>query len=182
MSALENKAILLLVLFSVKVSALDLTDYENQCEDIGFKKKTPAFGECVLELIDRKNKAVAVTEEDQVCQKYGFRLGTAELATCKQQIDMAKQASIRQEEQYRNQKRQYEELVEIQRERERREKAQRALDLSLRLMNGQNPTDAMLGVGTGAPIAPRMPAPQTIILPNGRGVTCTTQNNVTTCF
>ena len=161
--------------------ALDTSEEEQACISIGFKIKTPTFGSCVLELLDRRDSQAPYTHEDQICLNYGFRKGTSEYASCKQQIDTAKQISRRQEEQYLEQKRQYEELVNLQKEKERREKNQRALDLSLRLMNGQNPTDALLSTGSGTPIPPRAPVPQTIILPNGRGVICTTQTNVTVC-
>ena len=174
-------ALLTLVFFSPLSWALDTAQEEKACLSIGFKNKSPAFGNCVLELLDRKNTG-PLSADEPLCQNYGFRPGTTEYSTCKQQIDLAKQTAKRQEEQYREQKRQYDEQIELQRERERREKNQRALDLSLRLMSGQSPVDAMLSTGSGLPVTPRVPPPQTIILPNGRHVTCTTQGNTTNCF
>lgn len=41
------------ILFSGASLSADLAGYETTCVDLGFKKRTPAFGECVLEL-DRR--------------------------------------------------------------------------------------------------------------------------------
>ena len=71
--------------------------------------------------------------------------------------------------------------MEFARNKARQESARKTMDMSLRMLNGQSPADAFFGAGSGTPIAPKVPLPQTIILPGGRAVTCFTQTNVTTC-
>lgn len=46
----------------VMVSALDTSQEEKACRDIGFTKKNPDFGECVIELVDRRFEAQAKLE------------------------------------------------------------------------------------------------------------------------
>jgi len=41
------------VIWAGGVFAADLSAFQATCQDIGFKPKTPAYGECVLELMDR---------------------------------------------------------------------------------------------------------------------------------
>jgi len=60
-----------LLAYAGGVLAIDFTVYEKTCSELGFKKPSPAFGECVLEL-DRRmttnEKANAVrlqAEEEQ---------------------------------------------------------------------------------------------------------------------
>lgn len=49
-----------IVSFCGNVFAIDTSTEEKTCSEIGFKRKTEAFGNCVLELIDRKNKSQQV--------------------------------------------------------------------------------------------------------------------------
>jgi hypothetical protein len=49
-------------------SALDTSAEESACSELGFKKKTPAFANCVLELYGRK-KQHAPTEEPTTAQE-----------------------------------------------------------------------------------------------------------------
>ena len=42
-----------LIFFTTNSLALDLSDFKQKCESIGFKKGTEKFGECVLKLRDR---------------------------------------------------------------------------------------------------------------------------------
>ena len=92
------------------VYALDTSTEEKTCSEIGFKRKTEAFGNCVLELVQRKGGQVnrqssqTVSQsplsndpDDATCRKYGFRAGTNEYAQCRQQIDQARQDSQRQQ-------------------------------------------------------------------------------------
>ena len=162
---------------------IDTSEEEKLCISIGFKNKSSSFAGCVLELLERKSSSLNLSEDDLTCQKYGFRLGSVESAACKQQIDIARQNSRQQEAQYEEQKRQYEEQMAAYQKRIRQEKNQKALDLSLRLLNGQSPTEAVLSAGTGAPIRPNPPSnTQTLIMPGGRMVNCTTSGNLTQCF
>jgi hypothetical protein len=45
------------VILISKAHANDLSQFEVTCADIGFKKNTEAFGDCVLELVSRNKKA-----------------------------------------------------------------------------------------------------------------------------
>ena len=163
--------------------AFSTANEEATCARIGFTPKTESFGNCVLEFIDRKKtENTPQTEDDQLCAGYGFKAGSENFAACKLQMAQARWQVTQQQAQYEEQKRQYEEQMELARNKTRQENARRSLDLSLRLLGGQSPTDAILSTGSGLPIAPRTPPPQTITLPGGRIVTCTTQNNVSTCF
>jgi hypothetical protein len=162
---------------------ISTTNEENTCLKVGFKIKTEAFGNCVLELLSRKNdESLTLNEDEHLCVSYGFRMGSENFASCRLQMAQARWQASQQQIQYEEQKKQYENQMEFARNKARQENARRTLDLSLRLLNGQSPTDALLGAGSGVPIAPKLPPPQTIILPGGRLITCDSQINVTTCF
>lgn len=111
MRAAINKVILLLFFGCTNALALDLTAYESQCSEIGFKRKTPAFGECVLELKSRESGSERVSANSQgdgsaehsTCARYGFRAGSTEYAQCRMQIDLAKSQAQEQQRQYERQ-------------------------------------------------------------------------------
>ena len=169
--------------FTANSWGMDTSKEEELCISLGFKNKSPSFGSCVLELIERRSSVSNLSEDDLTCQGYGFRLGSVDAASCKQQIDITRQNIKLQEAQYEEQKRQYEEQMAAYQKKIRQEKNQKALDLSLRLLNGQSPTEAVLSAGTGAPIRPNPPSnTQTLIMPGGRIVNCTTTGNLTQCF
>ena len=52
------------LLLSGAVFGADLAEHEKTCLDLGFKKRTPAYGECVLEL-DRRSSARPKQVEQQ---------------------------------------------------------------------------------------------------------------------
>jgi hypothetical protein len=122
--------------------------------------------------------------DDLLCKKYGFKPQTNGYAECRMKIDFAKTESKRQQEQYEREQREYQrQLAEIEREKERRRGAA-FLELGARMMGGQSPINALGSLGTGAPIAPSRPVPinQTITLPGGRMINCTTMGSMTNCF
>ena len=171
------------LLLSLNCFALDLSQYESLCSEIGFKKKTEAYGQCVLELAE-KNKSLSSPKNDdeQLCKSYGFKPNTSSFSECKLKLEMAKRQSIDAQEKYNREKAEYDrQMALIQREREQ-QRAMKQLELGLRMMGGQSPVDAVNSVGTNAPIAPRAPTNQTITLPNGRMVNCTTTGTMTNCF
>jgi hypothetical protein len=198
-----------LVALSLVAQAADLIEYENACIEIGFRKKTQAFGECVLELDRRgKDRAGKVesartqpvnnpsesgaiveakgdgTSDDQACQKYGYRPGEGGYPACRIKLDLARQEAYRARQQYEEELKRYEvQLAEAERERER-QRARRQVELGLRMMAGQPPLNALAETMGVRPIAPPQPKPttQTIVLPNGRIVTCTTVATSTSCF
>jgi hypothetical protein len=175
-----------LVFVGVNAQALDLSSHEKTCQEIGFKKKTQAFGECVLELAERTDQATSTPKnsDDDTCRKYGFKPNTPLYGECRMKLDFAKAESLKQQQQYERDQAAYEQqMAAIQKERER-QRAMKQLELGLRMMGGQSPIDAVNSVGTNAPIAPRAPTPinQTITMPNGRMVNCTTMGTMTNCF
>jgi hypothetical protein len=124
------------------------------------------------------------TTEDLLCKKYGLKPLTNGYAECRMRLDFAKAESQKKQEQYEKEKAEYDrQVAAIQKEREK-QRAMRQLELGLRMMGGQSPIDAVNSVGTGAPIAPSRPTPinQTITMPNGRMINCTTFGTNTNCF
>jgi hypothetical protein len=122
--------------------------------------------------------------QDSLCKRYGFRPQTDSYAECRMRIDFAEAESRRQQEQFEREQAEYERRVAaIERERERQRSA-RLFELSARLLSGQSIPDAFATLGTGAPMAPRRPSPimQTIILPGGGRINCTTMGAMTNCF
>ena len=97
------------------VFGAELSDYEKTCLDLGFKKRTPAYGECVLELdkrstVDMKladrqraeqqrqaqeqQRAAAArgdgSPDHQTCAGFGFVAGTTPYSDCRMRISIAK--------------------------------------------------------------------------------------------
>jgi hypothetical protein len=184
----------IVLLFCVGLAhALDTSEQEKACLDIGFKKKTPAFANCVLELMDRQGSGNSASNsnnqtyssndpDDATCQKYGFKPRTNEYANCRQQIDIAKQQAQQQLAQYEEQKRQYD--AQMAEYKKRRETAANLalMQCGLNMMSTGN-CSGVRNVGP-APIAPMAPSygPRTYYLPGNRVMTCTTSGNITNCF
>lgn len=190
---------IILFLYSVSwlsyANAIDTSSEEKVCADIGFKRKTQAFGNCVLELLERRDSASANQQysqqnknsndlDDTTCRKYGFKPNTQAYGECRQKIDLARQQGEQEQARYEQQNKQYQEKMAEYQKQVRRAQAQRSLDMGLRMMGGQSPQDAYLSIGTGAPIAPLAPAPstRTYVLPGGKIMNCTTNGSVTNCF
>ena len=183
----------IVLLFSLGLAhALDTSEQEAACQDIGFKKKTPAFANCVLELMDRSQSQKAPPQQvqtyssndpdDSTCQKYGFKPRTNEYANCRQQIDIARQQAQQQQAQYDEQKRQYD--AQMAEYKKRRDTAANLalMQCGLNMMSTGN-CSGVRNVGP-APIAPIAPnyGPRTYFLPGNRMMTCTTSGNITNCF
>ena len=162
------------------VFAADLSAFQATCQDIGFKPKTPAFGECVLELMDRAGGTQAATANaptdahSQTCVKYGFTFGTPAFSDCRMKLDMAATQSSQAQKKYDAERAAYENALADAR-------ARTQIEAGLRMIAGQRPLDAFASVGTGAPVRPSA-INQTIITPNGRIINCSTNGNVTNCF
>ena len=58
-----------LLVCSGAVFGAELSDYEKTCLDLGFKKRTPAYGECVLELDKRSTDQQKQAERARVEQQ-----------------------------------------------------------------------------------------------------------------
>jgi len=182
--------------------ALDTSAEEAMCKEIGFKPKTEKYANCVLELYERKSKAAATqpapqgrpppvetaqqgdgTQDDQTCQRYGLRPGQPEYGNCRMQIDMAKQQVAREQARYQAEMAAYEQQKkEIEAER-RRELGRRQLAAGLGLMSGQVTLQDLGRQSLGLPPPPAAPQiqNQTIRLPGGGIIHCTTTGTFTNC-
>lgn len=182
--------------------ALDTSAEEAMCKEIGFKPKTEKYANCVLELYERKSKAAPAasaqrppqsppqpvqqgdgTQDDQTCQRYGLRPGQPEYGNCRMQIDMAKQQVAREQARYQAELAAYEQQKkEIEAER-RREQGLRQLQMGLGLMSGQVTLQDLGRQSLGLPPPPAAPQiqNQTIRLPGGGIIHCTTTGTFTNC-
>lgn len=171
-----------LLIFTEQSIALDTSVEEEQCVDIGFKKRTPAFANCVLELTERNStKSGPADPDDATCRKYGFKPRTDNYAACRQQIDLARQQAQQQQAVYAQQKAEYDAMVLEQKKERERQKGLAMLQLGLGMMSGK------YNAGNGYGSIPNAPPPpqnlnQTYVLPGGKMMNCNTTGNVTTCF
>ncbi len=170
------------------VSALDTAAEEAICGDIGFTKGTEAFGDCVLELLERnKNSSVAAkpqgdgSEGDRLCQQYGFTPGDNNYSECRLQLTIAKEKALADKKRYDLELAEYNRQLEIQeREREMAEGAAwMAVGACLLGACPQNDT------GNPTSFLPSPPAPvntfQQIRMPDGRLIMCNTTGTYTDC-
>jgi predicted DNA-binding WGR domain protein len=187
-----------LVSLNTHVFAIDTSKEEKTCSEIGFKRKTEAFANCVLELVQRNKSTQPVSNQlnrsttsqittnnpdDALCIQYGFRVNTNEFAQCKQQIHNARQQAQFQQQQYEQQKRQYDEQQALIEKERKRQQSQRLFDMSQRLASGQSLTDVgRAGMGLPPLQQPMPPQNQTFVMPNGQSITCTTTGSITNCF
>jgi hypothetical protein len=202
------KVIIFGLIWGHSVFALDLSVYENQCVEIGFKKKTPAFGECVLELHSRgappqkvRNPAQANTgdgtSEHQMCVKFGFIAGTSQYSECRLKIDIAKKEQAQrqiayeaEQQRYQEEQRRYEaQVTEYEKEKER-QKGLALMRFGAALAGGTSSSFAENFGNAGrqslglAPTPPTRPQIQnfTITNPAGRMTNCTVIGNNINCF
>jgi len=168
--------------------ALDTSAEEKQCADIGFTRKTEPFANCVLELLQRSQRNGMSTPvsspDDQTCRRFGFQPQTPNHSECLLRLEVVKRQAIQRETEYAEQRRAYEQqLAAYEKERER-QRSLKQMEIGLRMLSGQSATDATISAAGLAPIAPKAPGPlvQTIVLPGGRQVTCTTVGTVTNCL
>lgn len=193
-------------------SVAGLAEHEVTCSELGFKKKTQAYGECVLEL-DQRESAGRIqsikqsqqqaqqkgdgTNEHQMCVKFGFTVGSAPYSDCRLKIDIAKreqaqrQAAYEIEQQrYQEEQRRYEaQVAEYERQKEK-QKGEAMMRFGLALMGGTSPyasenfaNAARQSLGM-APTPPTRPQIQnfTITSPAGRMTNCTMVGNNINCF
>jgi len=176
--------------------AIDTSVEERNCSEIGFKRKTEPFANCVLELIQRNGggrnttqststQSVSNNPDDRACINFGFKIGTNDFAQCKLQINTARQQSQIQQRQYEEQKQQYEEQqAKIAADKDRQDR-RKAAEVFLRYGSGQSVTNAIADTAAGRPFPQNRPQPPqqtTLMLPGGKMVHCETVGNVTNCF
>ncbi len=172
------------MIFPSLSNAKDLDSYGAECKEIGFKPKTPAYGECVLELRKRdmgSNRPTTQSTfptsmptakvqgdgsaEDATCQKYGFSPRTPPYSQCRLQLDTAARQFEAQQRQYEAQQAQYQEqtrlhdqqVAELQAEKEKR-KNLKLMELGFRMMGGQPVGDAAMATAGMMPPTPQQPA------------------------
>jgi hypothetical protein len=166
---------------TVQTSSSITASEEASCVEMGFKRKTESFGNCVLELMGRKDTAVAGADPDgATCIKYGFKPKSPEYASCRLQIDQARQQAQQNQAQFLEQKQAYDKA-----DKQRRIDASiKLMDMGQRMTSGQNPADAYRQANGLAPLQPPVAPMQTrtYMLPNNKMMTCTTAGSVTNCF
>lgn len=169
--------------------AIDTSQQEKTCAELGFKRKTEAHANCVIELVTRNgtnSRATTITNsnpDDTTCRNYGFKAGTTPYAECRQKLDLAKQQAYERQREYEEQRRQYDAQVAAIKKEKDRERGLKQMELGLRMMGGQPIQDAVRETA-GMPPLPKPPGPvnQTIVMPGGKMVNCTTTGTVTHCF
>lgn len=181
---------LIFILCIDPVYAIDTTSEEKTCSEIGFKRKTEAFGNCVLELVQRRgsqsrsqsSQAINSNDpDDATCRKYGFKAGTNEYAQCKQQIDLARLDAQRQQAQFELQQKQYQDQLDAQKKRRSDAANMAMLSMGLGMMAGGGNQGSNAGV---QPIAPQKPLNEyrTYSLPNGQIMRCNAFGNNVQCY
>lgn len=151
------------VLFSLRSSFAGLAEHEVTCTELGFKKKTPAYGECVLELDQRESALRSQTikqvqqqtqiqqkgdgtNDHEMCAKFGFIVGSAPYSDCRLKIDIAKREQAQrqaaydiEQQRYQEEQRRYEaQVAEFERQKEK-QKREAMLRFGLALMGGTSP-------------------------------------------
>lgn len=168
----------------IQPSGINTGAEEAACVELGFKKKSESYANCVLELIDRKESMNASSDpDDSTCRKYGFRPKTTNYSECRQKIDMFRAESSMRQEQYAIQKKQFDDQVaSIEKER-RRQASIETFRYGMGLLDGQTPSQAY-GTSKGYPPAPQPPSSsnQTYVFPNGKIMNCTSSLGVINCF
>jgi hypothetical protein len=181
---------LIFVLCINPVYAFDTSSEEKTCSEIGFKRKTEAFGNCVLELVQRRgsqsrsqsSQAINSNDpDDATCRKYGFKAGTNEYAQCKQQIDLARSDAQRQQAQFEQQQKQYQDQLDAQKKRRSDAANMAMLSMGLGMMAGGGANNSGSGPVPVAPIAPPIQN-RTYTLPGGQRMNCTTTGTITNCY
>jgi hypothetical protein len=197
----------MLSVFSSYSSALDLSSFEKTCSELGFKKKTQLFGECVLELNQREKNSIAKKNNDlnkigtdnntkiSSCESFGFQRGTSQYAQCQMQIEIAKNELLQKQKQFEFEKSKFEEkqrdydekLLSFEQEKERREGIA-WLQLGAALFSNGNTREYLINSARQTiglpPIPPTAPESQnfTVTNPFGKMMTCSVTQSTIDCF
>ena len=184
-----------------------LAEHEATCSELGFKKKTQAYGECVLELDQREtaSRTQAVkqvqqqtqiqaqqkgdgTNEHQMCVKFGFTVGTAPYSDCRLKIDIAKREQAQRQaaydielQRYQEEQRRYEaQVAEYEREKER-QKGLALLRFGAALAGGTSPYFSENLANAGRQSLGLAPTPPTRPQIQNFTITNPAANRVTNC-
>ena len=174
--------LLTITCFFVFVANLAIADgfetYESTCKEIGFKPKTPDYGDCVLELRKRDlNRAQKQQKSNSGGSNKDYEARAAKdyearAAKYFQQQEELYQRRVEadninasnQQAQYDRQKVEYDRqkaaydtrVAEIEREKER-QKGLKLLELGLRMSSGQSIQDAAMATAGMMPLPPTAP-------------------------
>ena len=198
-----------LLIFSL-AHADEFEQYKNTCVEIGFKPKTPDFGDCVLELRKRdlskkttKAPQTSTSRSSSAKDTYSAPKQTSNNLQYEaeandffrqQQVLYDKQMELYQVQQaeFARQKNEHDAMVAAAAEKERKEKGMRQLEMGLRMLAGESVQDAAMGAARIPPLRvapPSMPRMQfqenyRITTPNGGLVNCRYDPNIrqATCY
>ena len=196
------------MLITSSLVANDFLSYESTCKEIGFKPKTPDYGDCVLELRKRdlnkrEVKPRSVSPKGSIPQENNYSSpkvtsnqyeAEANDFFRQQQVLYDKQMELYQAQQaeYARQKNEHDAMVAAAAEKERKEKGMRQLEMGLRMLAGESVQDAAMGAARIPPLRvapPSMPRMQfqenyRITTPNGGLVNCRYDPNIrtATCY
>jgi len=163
-------------------SSIETSAEEVTCSNMGFKKKTEAYGKCVLELMERKENSVASTDpDDATCRKYGFIRKTDEYSKCRQKIDQARAQAKQQQAQFAARQAQYQQQQEAYEAAREQQAWLSIMRIGLALVGQGTSGGGYYGAAPVAPTAPQF-GPRTYVLPNNQVMTCNTTGNITNCF
>jgi hypothetical protein len=198
-----------LLIFSL-AHADEFEQYKNTCVELGFKPKTPDFGDCVLELRKRdlskkttKAPQTSTSRSSSAKDTYSAPKQTSNNLQYEaeandffrqQQVLYDKQMELYQVQQaeFARQKNEHDAMVAAAAEKERKEKGMRQLEMGLRMLAGESVQDAAMGAARIPPLRvapPSMPRMQfqenyRITTPNGGLVNCRYDPNIrqATCY
>ena len=198
-----------LLIFSL-AHADEFEQYKNTCVEVGFKPKTPDFGDCVLELRKRdlskkttKAPQTSTSRSSSAKDTYSAPKQTSNNLQYEaeandffrqQQVLYDKQMELYQVQQaeFARQKNEHDAMVAAAAEKERKEKGMRQLEMGLRMLAGESVQDAAMGAARIPPLRvapPSMPRMQfqenyRITTPNGGLVNCRYDPNIrqATCY
>jgi hypothetical protein len=174
-------------LLAVGASASGLADYEATCSEIGFKKRTPAYGECVLELDQRATAAKGKpmqppkqsqeqaqsaqgdgTPDHQTCSQFGFVAGTPPYSDCRLKVDIAKREQAQRQlayeadqRRYQAEQRQYEQRLAAYEKEKERQKSLAMIRFGLAMAGGTSPNFSENAANAGRESLGMAPVPPT---------------------
>jgi hypothetical protein len=159
----------------------DVERFERD-EDILRKEKIAKENRQSME-IARQAREGDGSPDDLTCKKFGFKPQTANYADCRLKIEIANRQALQQQAHYEEQKRRYDEQQAAIKKEKDHQRNLKQLELGLRMMAGQSVQDASMATAGMQPL-PKPPGPinQTIIMPGGKMVNCSTTGTVTHCF
>ena len=124
---------------TTRAEVIDTAAQEKTCKDIGFRPKTVAYADCVMELLSRQDSGaptaspsanqsiastpkrqsqlasrpepVALTPHEQTCASYGFKRTTTAFSNCLLELDRAKAQAQYAQQLYQMQVQQYQQQV-----------------------------------------------------------------------